>query len=61
MVHVKQWAKGEYFEYANKDDIFFFNKKQYNTKKIDYWDWPWEIEAYGRQPGLVHRWEAQNK
>lgn len=60
MVHVKQWAKGEFFEYANKDDIYFFNKKQYDAKKLDYWDQPWEIEAYGRQPGLVYRWVREN-
>jgi hypothetical protein len=31
-------------------------KKKYDMSNIDYWDFPWEIEAYGRQLGLFIRW-----
>jgi hypothetical protein len=31
-------------------------KKKYDMSEIAYWDYPWEIEAYGRQLGLFIRW-----
>ena len=54
MVHVKQWAKGEMYEYAERDMVRF-NKTKFNMSNIDYWDYPWEIEAFGRQLGLFVR------
>ena len=39
MVHVKQWAKGE----------------KMHMDEVEYWDYPWEIEAFGRQLGLFVR------
>ena len=54
MVHVKQWAKGEMYEYAEQDMVRF-NKTKFNMANIDYWDYPWEIEAFGRQLGLFVR------
>ena len=54
MVHIKQWAKGEMYEYAEQDMVRF-NKTKFNMANIDYWDYPWEIEAFGRQLGLFVR------
>jgi hypothetical protein len=54
MVHVKQWARGEMYEYAAKDMVRF-HKKKFNIKDINYYDYPWEIEAFGRQLGLFVR------
>ena len=54
MVHVKQWAKGEMYEYAEQDMVRF-NKTKFNLADINYWDYPWEIEAFGRQLGLFVR------
>ena len=54
MVHVKQWAKGEMYEYAVQDMVRF-NKTKFNLADINYWDYPWEIEAFGRQLGLFVR------
>ena len=54
MVHVKQWAKGEMYEYAEQDMVRFNNTK-FNMSNINYWDYPWEIEAFGRQLGLFVR------
>jgi hypothetical protein len=28
---------------------------------MDYYDLPWEIEAYGREVGLFVRWAEKNK
>ena len=58
LVHVKQWAKGEMFELQRQRKVYRFNKQEYDIKKIDYWDLPWEIEAYGREKGLYFRFRA---
>ena len=59
MVHVKQWAKGEMYEYT-VPDMVRFHKTKFNMADINYWDYPWEIEAFGRQLGLFVRFcEAQ--
>ena len=55
MVHVKQYATGE---------MRYMWRPARNTKfqgmlypdEIEYWDSPWEIEAFGREPGLYTRW-----
>lgn len=59
MVHVKQFTKGELFDYlsAKKLDYSKFRQIEYNINKIDYWDHPWEIEAYGRELGLYERYK----
>lgn len=70
MVHVKQYAKNELskqlrvskgkgFKMATKWQGEFWLPK---TKEDEYWDAPWEIEAYGREVGLYHKWvEEYNK
>ena len=59
MVHVKQWAKNEMYEYSKLDEVRF-NKTKFNISEIDYWDYPWEIEAYGKQLGLFVRFCEDN-
>jgi len=59
MVHVKQWAKNEMHEYCKPDEVRF-NKIKFNMTEIDYWDYPWEIEAFGRQLGLFIRFCEDN-
>ena len=54
MVHVKQWARGEMYEYVERDMVRF-NKTKFDMADINYWDYPWEIEAFGRQLGLFVR------
>ena len=55
MVHVKQWAKDEMYEYYNSPKMVRFKGEKLNMDEVDYWDYPWEIEAYGRQLGLFVR------
>ena len=55
MVHVKQYAKGELRDYVRS------NKSKWKSEIIDpevvdYWDFPWEIEAHGREKGLYIRY-----
>ena len=53
-VHVKQWAKNEMYEYSEPNKVRFM-KKVYDMEDMDYYDYPWEIEAFGRQLGLFIR------
>ena len=65
MVHVKQWAKDEMYEYMpkgktqedwlNSPKMVRFKSEKFNMNDIDYYDYPWEIEAFGRQLGLFVR------
>lgn len=58
MVHVKQFAKGELYQSSRNSKHRW--QGQWVNKDPDYWDCPWEIEAFGRQPGLFLRWVAKN-
>jgi hypothetical protein len=52
--HVKQWVKGEMYEYTNPNLVRFM-KKKVDISNMNYYDYPWEIEAFGRQLGLFVR------
>ena len=54
MVHIKQWAKGEMYEYL-KSGLIRFHKTKFDADNINYWDYPWEVEAFGKQLGLFVR------
>lgn len=68
MVHVKQYAKNELSKnmrmQRNKDGepSFVLGSKWMGewwvpkAKEDEYWDAPWEIEAFGREVGLNHKW-----
>lgn len=60
LVHVKQWAKGEFYQLQSDKYVYKFNGKRIDTKQVDYWDTPWEIEAHGRAIGLVVQWAKKN-
>jgi hypothetical protein len=55
MVHIKQFAKGELGVFA-LGSLQKWNREYWDHDTTDYWDHPWEIEAYGREEGLVHRY-----
>ena len=61
LVHVKQWAKGEFYQLQRETNVYKFNGQRWDTDKVDYWDTPWEIEAHGRAIGLVVQWARMNK
>jgi hypothetical protein len=59
MVHIKQYIFGE-----TNDELTKWRNKKIDPDKIDYWVQPWEIDAYGRETGLLtkfavseHLWE----
>jgi hypothetical protein len=58
MVHVKQWALGQFYIHEDGRGHTFM-RKQYELMNDDdprYWEVPWEIEAYGRSIGLMQLW-----
>lgn len=56
MVHLKQYAVGE-LRHCNKTGNLRWNRSDIvDNGNIDYWDLPWEIEAHGREKGLVYQW-----
>ena len=54
MVHVKQYATGELKDTTLESVIWL--GEYYSCEKIHYYDWPWEIEAAGRETGLYVRY-----
>lgn len=60
MVHVKQYAKGEMRQSWRPAKMTRFNGELY-PDDMDYWDQPWEIEAFGREDGLYTRWVDERK
>jgi hypothetical protein len=57
-VHVKQLASGELKDGVRKCK---WQGQLIEDDKLDYWDLPWEIEAYGREKGLYHRFIVDYK
>jgi hypothetical protein len=60
MVHIKQYIENE-----TNDQLTRWRGKRVDPDKIDYWVQPWEIDAYGRETGLLtkfaiseHLWET---
>jgi len=59
MVHLKQYALGELSESSIDFAFYKWHNVYIDHRALDYWDRPWEIEAYGRERGLLVRWIAQ--
>ena len=54
LVHVKQWCTGEMRDYVQPGIAgqVLWRKEKYDISKLDYWFFPWEIEAHGLEVGL---------
>ena len=61
MVHMKQEATGAMYQYTCNMNKVRYEKDVFDTEDIDYWDSPWEIEAYGRERGLYIRFQQHLK
>jgi len=55
MVHVKQFARGELRDFDTRNKPKYCGKVVHTTD-LHYYDYPWEIEAYGRSIGLFNRY-----
>lgn len=54
MVHLKQYATGQMKDMYSDQSTKWEGKihKYVSEQTNDYWTYPWEIEAYGREVGL---------
>ena len=59
-VHIRQYVSDEM---RDKDKWYLveFQGKVFNMKKVNYFDLPWEIEAYGREHGLLYHYVGAKK
>lgn len=55
MVHLKQYAKGELKDIWRPVRMVKWQGERYIYEEMDYWECPWEIEAYGREKGLYFK------
>ena len=60
LVHVKQHAKGEGYWYQTKDQVKW-KGKIIKLSQVNYWDYPWEWEAYGGEMCLYELWKESLK
>lgn len=69
MVHVKQYAKNELGKHLRMTSstglkiatVWQGKVWKAKLKEDDYFDSPWEIEAYGREVGLYAKWVQYKK
>ena len=54
MVHIKQYVNGEL-----NDSLTNWRGKKVNSDNIEYWSQPWEIEALGKEAGLLTKFAIQ--
>lgn len=58
LVHVKQYAKSEMYQYTSKDGTRW-HKKVY-PEKTKYHERPWEVEAFAREKPLAMEFVYEN-
>jgi hypothetical protein len=54
MVHVKQLIHHE-----TNDDLSMWRGKKFDSDTVEYWDHPWEIDAHGREAGLLTKFAVE--
>lgn len=55
LIHVKQYTNNQLFDYVN-GSVRYEGKIYKDTDNfIEYWDSPWEVEAYGRSVGTYEQ------
>ena len=61
MVHLKQYAKGELKDIFRPVRMTKWLGESFPENSVDYWDSPWEWEAYGRERGLYIKYMSKRK
>lgn len=52
MAHVKQYAIGDMRDMMNNSSFVRWKREKIDMDAVDYWEHPWEIEAYGYEKCL---------
>ena len=61
MCHVKQYAKGELKDIFRPVKMVKWMGERYDGDSIDYWECPWEVEAFGRERGMYYKFLEYTK
>lgn len=61
MVHVKQWATGELRGSLRWPHLTKWKDEYIEEQSQNYYEYPWEIDAYGRSVGLYRRFRNHIK
>jgi hypothetical protein len=56
MTHIKQYAYNE-----TNETLTRWRGNRVDSDEIDYWNQPWEIEAYGMESGLFSKFAVKEK
>lgn len=59
LIHMKQFAKGEMYDYALRPELTRWKRRKINVEKTDYQNHPWEKEAYKLQRSLIISWAKE--
>ncbi len=59
LIHMKQFAKGEMYDYALRPELTRWKRRKINVEKTDYENLPWEKEAYKLQRSLLLSWAKE--
>lgn len=60
MVHVRQYASGDLVQSMKNSTSSKWQKTEWiDESKVGYYDLPWEIEAHGREKGMLLEWLKQ--
>lgn len=58
LVHVKQFAKNELYDYYGHDTLHRWRDRRVDSSRVKYRRLPWEREAYGTEQELTREWMA---
>lgn len=60
MVHIRQYATGDLVQSMKNGKQNKWMKSEWiDDTKVGYYDLPWEIEAHGREKGMLLEWMKQ--
>jgi hypothetical protein len=60
-VHVSQYEKGHLKDSSRAAFEVIWKRKKFDIRTTNYYDLPWEIEAYGHEVGLFERYVSSRR
>jgi len=61
VVHLEQCATGRRYHYVRDSNLVKWDDDIVDENKSSYWDWPWEVEAHGKEVGMFIRFRKYLK
>jgi hypothetical protein len=60
LTHVRQYMSGQ-LNFGKDVNHSIWDGKAYDERKLSYWMYPWEIEAYGMERCMYELWRQNKK